>query len=284
MRFLNKPGLAAFCLLACLLTAFQASAQTAPLDVGIFPHLSVRTLMERFQPLRDHLERSLQRPVTFVTAPDFQSFVERTQAKQYSFVITAPHFARLAQLKAGYRPLLQPKSSMRGVFLVSAAAPIFKLADLKGRKIATPDRLAVVTAMGEDALQAEGVKIPTDAALLALPSHNAAVLALKHGQADAALISELQFLQMKAEERAELRPIATTKTLPMPLIFMAGPDMPGAEAQAIGNAILDFAKTEEGKRFLETTRYQDIEPTSEAEMKQLDPYLPALERALSEKP
>ncbi|MBF0269869.1 MAG: phosphate/phosphite/phosphonate ABC transporter substrate-binding protein [Alphaproteobacteria bacterium] len=284
MRFVNKLGLAASCLIASLLAAFQANAQTAPLDVGIFPHLSVRTLMERFQPLRDHLERSLQRPVTFVTAPDFQTFVERTQAKQYSFVITAPHFARLAQLKAGYRPLLQPKSSMRGVFLVSAAAPIFKLADLKGRKIATPDRLAVVTAMGEDALQAEGVKIPTDAALLALPSHNAAVLALKHGQADAALISELQFLQMKAEERAELRPIATTKTLPMPLIFMAGPDMPGAEAQAIGNAILDFAKTEEGKRFLETTRYQDIEPTSEAEMKQLDPYLPALERALSEKP
>lgn len=267
-----------------LVTAFggPVSAQEAqPLEIGIFPLLSVRTLMERFQPLRDHLERSLKRPVNMVTAPDFRAFVERTQAKQYDFVITAPHFARLAQLKAGYRPLVQPVNPMKGVFFVRSGSKINKLDELKGSTIATPDALALVTILGEGALKKAGIVINRDVTVLYTPTHNAAILSLQTGQVDAALASNYQFMSLKPEERQGLKIIGESAELPTPMVYLAGPRMSEKDAKAIRQAILDFAaNTDEGKRFLEATRYDGLEIADEGDMKQLDPYIPLLERAL----
>ena len=92
-------------------------------------------------------------------------------------------------------------------------------------------------------------------------------------------------MQMKPEESADLRIVGATDELPAPMLYMAGPNMPEAEAQAIVNAILDFAQnTDSGKRFMESTHYQGMEKPTNAEMKQLDPFLPALVKALQEKP
>lgn len=285
MRDTGRKWLLAVIACVCLLAAPPVRADDPVLEIAVFPHLSVHTLMERYRPLREYLESSLKRPVSLITAPDFRSFVEQTQARHYAFVITAPHFARLAQLKAGYRPLLQPVNPLHGIFLVPAESAVKKLADLKGRTVATPDSLAVVTAMGEAALKTAGLKVPGDVAFLNLPSHNAAILAVQHKQADAALASHYMFLQMKPEEKDQLRAIGQTAEMPAPFIFMAGPAMPEAESRAIKAAILDFAqKTEAGKAFMESTHFQALEVPGEADMSQIDPYLPALERALNAKP
>lgn len=278
-------GLLAAWIVICALASPQAVAQPGPLEIGIFPLLSVRTLMERFQPMRDELEKSLQRPVTLITAPDFRNFVERTQAKQYRLVITAPHFARLAQKKAGYRPILQPINPMMGVFFVRKESKITSVSELKGSVIATPDPLALVTALGELEMKKHGVFPGKNAYFLSLPTHNAAILALQHGQVDAALASNYQFMQLKPEERAELRQLGVTEQLPAPFVILAGPTMPEAEALAIRQAILDFAeKTPAGKGFLERTGYQGFEAATETDMKHLDPFLPGLEKKLQEKP
>jgi phosphonate transport system substrate-binding protein len=285
MQRWGKRRLFAASLLLCLAPGFAAGAAQDSLEVGIFPLLSVRTLMERFQPMRDHLEKSLNRPVVFVTAPDFRSFVERTQAKQYPYVITAPHFGRLAQLKAGYRPMLQPVNPMQGVFFVRKDSKIKTLADLRGANLATPDALALVTALGESSLHQAGLVVQKDVRLTNLPTHNAAILSLQHGQTDAALASNYQFMQMKPEEQAELRIIGKTAELPAPMLYLAGPSLSDADAQAISNAIIDFAhNTESGRRFMESTRYEGMEKPSAAELKQLDAFIPPLERALQEKP
>lgn len=260
------------------------AAEAATLEVGIFPYLSVRTLLERYQPLRDHLERALGRPVQFVTAPDFRSFVERTQAGQYPLVITAPHFARLAQRKADYRPLLQPVNAMHGVFLVAAPSPVRGLADLKGLSVATPDRLALVTALGEEALSRAGLSSPADVRLDPHPSHNAAIQAVLRGGAGAALVSTYVHLQMSAEIRGQLRVVAETAALPAPLVILAGPVLANEDAEAIRTAVVEFTeRTEEGRRFMESTHYRAMEVPAEADLERLDPYLPALERALADK-
>jgi phosphonate transport system substrate-binding protein len=262
----------------------MAAPEGAVLEIGIFPYLSVRTLLERHRPLREHLEKALGRPVAFVTAPDFRSFVERTQAGEFRVVVTAPHFARLAQLDAGFRPLVHPKAPLRGLLLVRDDGGPRDLAGLRGASIATPDRLAVVTMLGEEALARAGLLVGRDVRLVARPSHNAAALAVLRGEASAALLSQYVLNMMDAELRAQLRVLGTTAELPAPMAWMAAPRVPATEAEAIARALMDFANTAAGRAFLADVGFQGIEPLDDAELGRADPYLPPLRRALAEPP
>lgn len=267
----------------CLLFTSAATAAEAALEMGIFPYLSVRTLMERFQPLRDHLAKALDRPVHMTTASDFRTFVDRTRAGNYQLVVTAPHLARLAQRSSGYQPLLQPVNPLRGVFLVAANSPVRSLGDLKGQTVAAPDRLALVTALGEQALALAGLSVPGEVRLEPHPSHNAATQAVLRGLAGAALVSEYTYLQLPSDQRGALRQIGMTAELPAPMIILAAPGLDKARMEAIRAAILDFAeRTPEGRRFMATTHLQGWEIPSAEELEALDRYLPALQRALAE--
>ena len=53
-------------------------AAGAPLRVGLAPFLSPTVLLTAFRAVREHLERSLDRPVEMLTAKDFRSLVEAT--------------------------------------------------------------------------------------------------------------------------------------------------------------------------------------------------------------
>ncbi|MGE5504544.1 MAG: phosphate/phosphite/phosphonate ABC transporter substrate-binding protein [Actinomycetota bacterium] len=269
-------------LLASVAPFLPVAAAEAPLEIGIFPYLSIRTLLERHQPLREHLEKSLGRPVTFVTAPDFRSFVQRTQAREFAVAVTAPHFARLAQIDAGYRPMIHPAAPLRGVFLVRDQDGPRHMAELRGTTIATPDRLAVVTMMGEEALALAGLTVPRDARLAPQPSHNAAALAVVRGEATAALLSQYVLNLLDPDLRSRLRVLGTTAELPAPMAWMAAPQLPAAQVAALSKAVLDFAGTEAGRQFMATMGYQGMEALDEDEMRRADPYLPALRRALAE--
>ena len=70
--------------------------EKTPLTLGVFPYVSPVQLAAFHAPLKDYLTKSLGRPVTLVTAPDFNSFVDRTRDGQYDIIFTAPHLGRLA--------------------------------------------------------------------------------------------------------------------------------------------------------------------------------------------
>jgi phosphonate transport system substrate-binding protein len=74
--------------------------------LGVAPHTSARVILEMYQPLRLHLEKSLGNPVEVVTAPDFNEFARRALAQEYDLAITTGHQARLLQTDANYLPLL----------------------------------------------------------------------------------------------------------------------------------------------------------------------------------
>lgn len=98
-----------------------ANAQPSnALEFGIIPYLPTPTILERYKPLRNFLEQRLHEPVSIVTAPDYPNFIERTQRREYPFVITASHAARLAELEAGYQPMLRPGWDTYATLLVKS--------------------------------------------------------------------------------------------------------------------------------------------------------------------
>ncbi len=272
-----------------LLTAFSTAVGAKPvplppLEIGIFPYLSTRALLRAYQPLQEYLERQLQRPVNLVTAPDIRTFVERTQEGRYMYVVTAPHFARLAQLEAGYRPLLRAERNLAGAFLARKNSDIRRIEDLRGKLLATPDSLSIVSVLGLELLKHKGLIPGKDVTIQSLPTHNSAVVSLQNGAVDAAVVSLTAFIQMTPMQRAGLNIILQTPEVPN-VMYLASAKVSAAEAEVFIQALRQFTdQTPEGREFIDNLGYQGLRPPTEQELRSLDPYMDILKINLGSYP
>lgn len=272
--------------LLALLMVFAASAmaqlkQQPPLEIGIFPYLSTRALLSAYQPLQQFLEQKLHRRVHLVTAPDMRTFVGRTQENAYMYVVTAPHFARLAQTESAYRPLLRAQRNLAGVLLVRKDSVIRNIEQLRGKTVVTPDSLAIISLLGVDLFKRNGLITGKDVFIQNLPTHSAAVVTLQNGAVDAAVVSLTAFLQMTPEQRAGLRVITQTEEVPN-VMYLASAKVSAVDAQTFVQLLHQFIEhTAEGRQFIEHLGYQGLRAPTEQELRSVDPFLDMLKADLA---
>lgn len=252
--------------------AAAMAAGEKPLEIGVFPYLSVRAVLTTFQPVRRYLERELGRPVELYTAPDYRSFIERTRQGEYDVLITAPHFARLAQLQTGYVPLAGFTKALEPVIVVAANSPYKKLADLRGKTVVIPDPLALVSMMGLRLLREQGVETDRDFRVVSALSHNSAVLDVTRARADAAITEASVLDHMPDDLRNGVRTIATAGKAPH-VMLMAHPRLGQATIRQLRSLLEQFPDhSPEGREFFAVTGYEGLKPVPEAVLKSLDPY------------
>ena len=197
------------------------------------------------------------------------------------YVVTAPHFARLAQLDSSYRPLLRANRNLAGVLLVRKDSAIRNIEQLRGKTVVTPDSLAIISLLGVELLKRNGLVASKDVIIQSLPTHNAAVVILQNGAVDAAVVSLTAFLQMTPEQRAGLSVIAQTAEVPH-VMYLAGAKVNTADADAFVLLLRQFTEhTAEGKQFIESLGYQGLRAPTEQELRSLDPYLDMLKADLA---
>jgi phosphonate transport system substrate-binding protein len=275
-------------LIRVIALAAAGLATPAPADenieFGILPTLNTRTILATYQPLREHLEANLKRPVTMVTAADYRAFVERTQRRDFRFVLTAPHFARLAQVEAGYVPMLRIQRELRGILVVRDDSPIRSIGDLRGKSVATPEDIALITMLATDLLRQKGLKPAQDFMLRQTTSFATAMLAVENGEHDAAVSAPTALNQMPESTRKALRVIGETRAVPH-MIYLAHPGVPAAERERMVQAMLAFvADKERSGAFFEKTGFGGFVPVTEAELASLDGYRKEIHRLLKVKP
>jgi phosphonate transport system substrate-binding protein len=254
------------------------------MELAIVPYLPARILLERYKPLRVYLERSLRRPVTLFTAPDYQTFIARTQRREYTFVVTVAHAARLAELEAGYVPMLRPAMDTHAILLVARDGPIRSIADLRGRRVAVPDNLAIVTQLGAEVLRSHGLKPGEDVTLYTATTHSTAMHAVLAGEAEAAVVSDRAFIAAASDLKQELRAIATSASGVPGVVYLASPAVPGALVAEITQAILGFAnETADGRKFLESLGYDALRALKPDELAVVDGHVAPLKAELRRK-
>ena len=259
----------------------RRAGRPAPFEIAVIPFLSPRLLVATYEPVRATVQAALGRPTYLISAPDFRRFLERTEAGRYALAVTAPHFARLAELDAGCRPIAQWRGELSGVFLVERNSPLRTLADLRGGTIAAPDPLALITMMGTDTLAAGGLKPGADIRLEFQPSHNAALLAVLHQRATAALMSTTAIQLVDRSVTRRVRPLAYTAPNPRSLVFLAGPSLGAAETAKLLRALPAICDSPAGRRFLAHNGYERLVPLAPGELSGFDRFLPRLRRLLA---
>lgn len=273
-----------FCLslwLGLLASQPLAAAEPETLEIGILPTLSTRTILATYQPLREYLQTRLKRPVILVTAPDYRAYIDRTQRREYRFLVTAPHFARLAQVDAGYVPMVRIQRELQGVVVARQDSPVQQIEDLRGRKLATPEDIAVVTMLGLRLLREHGLQPDKDVMLQTKPSFNSAMLAVQNNEVAAALTAPTAIKQMPEALRANLRIIAQTRIVPHNIV-LAHPRVSRAEVEKMTRLLIEFKDDQKyGAPFFQNTGFHAFTRPTEQELRSIDPYVIELRRMLA---
>lgn len=242
-----------------------------PLTLGVFPYVTPVQLASFHTPLKDYLARSLQRPVSLVTAPDFESFVERTRQGQYDIIITAPHLGRLAETRDGYKRLAQTRHVVQGIFLTRKASPIQRIEDLKGKRVMVAQQVSIIYQMSEQLLREKGLVPGESVTIIETRTHNNAMQAPLRGEADASVTGTLLWRVLGEEQKGQLRVIGTTEEAPG-FMLMANPRLSPQDIAILRNVLLEFHRVAGSEPYFATTGYERFDPIDDRIMKKLDPY------------
>lgn len=271
-------------LLAALAVGLPAVAGQGrkTLTLGLFPNLSPQALFAMYKPMRLHLDEALGLKVELQTAPDFSTYTRRMLAREYDVVVAAPHLARLAQLEAGYLPLASFRTPIRGDLLVARDGPIKNFGDLRGKRLAVPDALALVGMIGQDWLKEAGLEGGRDYQVVYARSHNNAARLVLAGETEAAMVSSIFVARMPPIHRDQLRVIKSSDPVPGQYI-LASPALSTVEISNLLKGLFGFAASPAGRAFFKEYNLGGLDAATGGELRVLDPYVGMVREALSGK-
>lgn len=263
-----------------------AGEQKGGIEIAIAPFLPVKTLVQNYAPLRDFLQAKLKHPVDIISAPDYKTYYKRIEMREYPVIVTPANSAYLAWTDTGYVPLLRPLAYTRPVLVTDKYQGIRDLSDLRGKTVAMPDALAIVSMQGMQMLREAGLKPGHDVSVRNLQNHAAAVNHVIAGEVAAAVVSDRAILQMPAQVRDKIKIVRTWDKGAAPgIVYMGSPNLPPKKLEQIKQAILEFAQhTPEGRRLMTDMGYDGLAPVAAEELRALEPYGILLKQALAGNP
>ena len=250
-------------------------AAGAPLRVGLAPFLSPTVLLTAFRAVREHLERSLDRPVEMLTAKDFRSLVEAAVRNEYDMVLLPAHVARLAMIDWRYEPVAGTVDALQVLVLVKGSGPVRTAADLKGQSAGMLDGLSLTATVGIKWLQDQG--LAGDVKVQPLPSINSAMFALERGEVAMVVAGATQLLMLPESTPRNERVLATIRNIPGP-IYVARPGLPADELARLRAAMAAFRPD---AALPVTAPNSVLRPVSAAELAALDPFVAIARKALA---
>jgi len=246
------------------------------LRLGLLPYLSPNMLHRKWRPLADYLQKSLGRRVVMVSAPNFSSYVNRAESGKYDFYMTAPHFAVRDSILNDATVLMRFSNDLQGDVVVTKDSDIKEIKDLKNKVFATPDKLAIITLIGEKLLKNSEIDILDSIRVNHLPSHNAVLLAVSEGRADAGIAVGGLIRRMPPKVNNNLRVLKRTELHPHAMI-VAHSRIPNSEIELFKKSIFDLQKgTEKLKSIVRDIGFGNLIPVTEQDIKRLRPILPLL--------
>ncbi|MEJ2644976.1 MAG: PhnD/SsuA/transferrin family substrate-binding protein [Gammaproteobacteria bacterium] len=264
---MSKPIFLVVWLICCVLVTPVARGEEQPLTFGVFPYVSPGRLVAHQHGLAQFLASRLHRRVVMVTAPNYRTFFERTRRGDYDLALTAPHFARAAELHDGYRPLAITEHHISGVFIVRRDGPIHQIKDLSGRTVTDTVPETIVYQLALQTLAQHGLVPGRNVTILSTKTFNNAIFAALRGDSDAAVTGFKLWQHLAPRYKSQLRAIGQTRSIPG-FVLIANPKLATATATAAQQAALAFAGSPAGKHYL----FIGFKRVTEQTMKDFDPY------------
>ncbi|MBC8210581.1 MAG: phosphate/phosphite/phosphonate ABC transporter substrate-binding protein [Gammaproteobacteria bacterium] len=219
------------------------------LRFGVLPLQSPTKLASMFLPVTDYLGKKLGRPVQFVTAPNFSSFMQRVARREYDLIYLNPLLYRRSR-ESGYRAIVKVADEpFTGILVVQKNSPIKSLSAQSlppGTRIGFPDPDAfAATVMTRQYLQNLGIDVEQQMHVQYFGSQDSALLALHSSLVDIIGTWRPSFRSMPQAMQQSLTIIAETPPQPqMPIALVA--DLAPELSDKIRQVLLQMSSDSEG--------------------------------------
>ncbi len=248
-------------------------AQAAPLRMAVHPYNSALALMATHRPLFQYLEKTLQRPIEFYTAPSFEAYVMAFMAGEYDIAISPPHFAMLGIEKGDYVPLVHYQTNLDPLLVVKNGSTFQRPADFAGKRIAMADKSALIRIVAVKWLADAGLVAGMHYEIIERPTHGASISATVMGEADAGLATSTAVKQIPPDIQQQLRTLPTGYMFPH-LLTLAHRRLGKPLIAQLKAALIAFTPEHpDGKVFFEKTAYGGYDVITANELAALRPFL-----------
>lgn len=271
-----------FCLAGALALAGVGSAGAAgrTLRLGLMPVYSIRALAMRYEPMRAYLADLLEQPVRIESAPDFVRYFKGILAGGFDIAVAAAHFARIAQLDAGWRPVVQFEPDTDTLLITRKGDGPARIAELAGKDVAVIDRLAITVMGALHYLESQGLRTDVDYRVVEHRTHASVVRSLLSGGCAMAVTASHGLHQLAPDQRAGIEVWRHVSDIPA-FFVMAAPTLPAAQLERLRAGLLRFPREAAGLDFMARNSYTGLHPADEAAMRRADPFLKETRRMIA---
>ena len=261
-------------LFVVLFTAFflHSQAVAKELVLGLIPAENNEEMIQKFEPMRQYLEKKIGARIRVFTATDYTSIIEGMKKKRVDIAWLGPFAYILAEREANAEAFAvgvradTGLSTYRSIFVVPEGSPAQTLADLKGKRVAFVDP----TSASGNLIPSYLVKKKTGAMpkvffgrLIYAGSHDAAEMAVKNKTVDAAADNDITYDRMLKQgliTRQSNRILLQSEPFPgAPLVYRS--DLPENIKASIRGAVLNaHVEMQQVTGYGELMKYEAISP------------------------
>ena len=239
--------------LALALALNATAAQARDIVMGLIPAENNEEMIQKFEPMRVHLEKKLGQKVKVFTATDYAGVIEAMKKKRVDIAWFGPLSYYLAEQEAGAEAFAVgireggTSHTYKSIIIAPCDSGIKSIKDMKGKSVAFVDPASTSGGLMPTFLvKQETGRMPQDffGKFTYSGSHDAAELAVKNKTVDAAADNDITYEKMLAKGLISKQTNCVVKEsdpLPgSPLVYRG--DLPAAMKTKIQDAILTAHK------------------------------------------
>jgi len=230
---------------------------------GVTYQATPKEIRDKFEPLAQALGSALKRNVRVVLVPKYNEVRAGLAKQEYDLAFIHPAHVALAEVKAGrYKTLAWTAGYTEYTvsLMVKATDTAKGIADIKGRKLVTPDPDSITAWMVRAMLRASKFG-PDDVKIVTTRYQDAVPFYLEHGFADVGATAANTVVKEWTDKGGKV----FLKSRPVPIkYFIASTKVPADEQERIQHALLSLAQTEPGRQVLGAIGYKGFIPPDPA--------------------
>lgn len=257
----------------------ESSAES--LVIGVLPFIATNTLLSQYEYLKTYLERvGGEKDVRIVVPANFKAFFASTMKGEFDIAISAPHFARIAQIDRVMTPQLIYEPRIKGLFVTPVDGGVAGAGDVRGKAVAFANPQSLVAMYGQQWLRQQNLELGKDYEAKGARTDMGVGRIMLAGEAVAAIMSNGELRSLPAEESERLKIVETFTTIPN-FVVLAHPQLDRERLARLKVSLKAFlADKDQGAAFAKAAGLTGIVDVDESQLRELDPYVALTRRAM----
>jgi len=214
----------------------------------------------KYRPLADVMQKVMGRPVVVTLVRRFEDLEAGMKRGDFDFVMARPSdYPARGVRDYKYSMIAASKPDGQCFFIVEKSSPIKTIADVKGKNIIFPEKIAYMSKFCTAELRDQGIDVRNES--------------IKYAKEQGAVAWTVEKQLLDVGGIASYAPVAKNwekngnrilhKSIPQPYSpLIAHQNIPADKVAALQAALGDLGKTEEGKKVLKSIGIQGLNPES----------------------